>query len=210
MASDFELAYNLTAAQLLGVPSINHADHAVEEIPSVRQHTEHSASDQGKILAALQAQQLQNRADVVRRQQDAWYNEILHQSRSIESSSRELLLQAKEHRDQRMRQELEAYQQWMEQIQAEQQARLAEEAQQRRLALDRQRAHEAAEEARRARLAAEEEQRRRERERQCVVCLESNDMGDMVEISCRHWYCPDHLRGEGLLGVRSYRVSPTK
>ena len=202
MASDFELAYNLTAAQLLGVPSINHADHAVEELPSVRRHTKHSASnDQGKIHAAFQAQQLQNRADVVRRQQDAWYNEVLHQSRFIESTSRELLLQTKEHRDQRMRQELEAYQRWMDQIQAEQQARLAEEAQQRRLALEQQRAHEAAEEARQAHLAAEEEQRRRERERQCAVCLEFNDMGGMVEIPCRHWYCPDHLRGEELLGV---------
>lgn len=184
------------------MPSINHADHAVAELPSVRRHTKHSASnDQGKIHAAFQAKQLQNKADAVRRQQDAWHNEILHQSRFIESTSRELMLQAKEHRDQRMRQELEAYQQRMEQIQAEQQARLAEEAQRRRLALELHRAQEAAEEARQAHLAAEEEQRRKERERQCVVCLEFNDMGEMVEIPCRHWYCPDHLRGEELVGV---------
>ena len=133
---------------------------------------------------------------MVRRKQDAWYNEILQQSRLVESTSRQLFLQAKDQRDQRTRQELEAYQRRIEQTQVDRQARLAEEAEEQRLALEQRRVLEAAEEAQRAHLAAEEEQRRRERERECAVCLEVNDITDMVEVPCGHWYCPDHLRGK--------------
>ena len=48
----------------------------------------------------------------------------------------------------------------------------------------------------RQRLLGEEAERlRRERERECVVCLESNDIGIMVQTPCAHWYCRIHLRG---------------
>jgi len=54
-----------------------------------------------------------------------------------------------------------------------------------------------AEAAERRRLEAEEAERvRRERLKECAVCLEEIDMGMMVEVPCNHWYCRTHLRGK--------------
>jgi len=150
----------------------------------------------------------------------------MQESCRVEAMTRDLFLHARDERNQDVRQELEARERLIEQAQAERQARIAAEAERRRLALEeeqrareearrqqlaaeeeqRRREREEAEEARRQLLAAEEEQRRREREeaeqrrrereRECAVCLEENDMGDMMQVPCTHWYCRQHLRGK--------------
>ena len=43
--------------------------------------------------------------------------------------------------------------------------------------------------------AEEAERQRRARERECTVCLDMHDMGDMTELRCEHWYCRNHLQG---------------
>ena len=147
--------------------------------------------------------QLQERADLARTKQDAWLNDILEQSRFLESTTRALELQIGHEREQIRRQESETYRAGLEQRQAlvarETERRQAELIQQRRTI-------EQAGETRRLQLEAEAEwrrleaeeaeRRRRERERECAVCLDVNDMENMIEVPCRHWYCRDHLRGE--------------
>ncbi|KAK0314273.1 hypothetical protein LTR82_012990 [Friedmanniomyces endolithicus] len=44
---------------------------------------------------------------------------------------------------------------------------------------------------RRARAAAEQ---RRARLRDCAVCLDQYDLAEMIQLTCRHWYCNGHLR----------------
>ncbi|KAI4861083.1 hypothetical protein F4820DRAFT_82213 [Hypoxylon rubiginosum] len=45
------------------------------------------------------------------------------------------------------------------------------------------------------RIQAEERERiRRERFRQCAVCMEEDDMGSMIQAPCAHWYCPGDLQ----------------
>ncbi len=46
---------------------------------------------------------------------------------------------------------------------------------------------------RRAQAAAEQ---RRARLRDCAVCLDQYDLGEMIQLTCRHWYCHGDLRGE--------------
>jgi len=41
----------------------------------------------------------------------------------------------------------------------------------------------------------EAEARRRERFRECVVCLERDDMDSMRQAPCQHWYCHGDIRG---------------
>ena len=55
--------------------------------------------------------------------------------------------------------------------------------------------HTEAEEEHRRWEAEAADRRRRERERECAVCLEMNDMGGMIQAPCEHWYCQEHLRG---------------
>lgn len=202
----------MAAAQLLDEPNPNDEDLAGDTLLSGSRGAELPLrNDHGMVEAASYGRQLQERADSARRKQDVWYNETIHQSHVLESTSRQLFQQAKDERERAMRQameqQLEAQRQAIVREQAEHHARLAEEAEQQRLALEIQRrAREEAEEAERVHLAAEEEERRREREeaerrrrereRECAVCLDVNDMDNMVEVPCRHWYCRDHLRGK--------------
>lgn len=51
-------------------------------------------------------------------------------------------------------------------------------------------------EQQRRRALEEAERRRRERQRECAVCLDINDMDIMVEAPCMHWYCQIHLQGK--------------
>lgn len=169
--------------------------------------------------------QLRARADTARMKQEAWYDGIVQQSRLYESITEDLVLRLHEEREQIRRRETEAYQQTLEhrrarlaaeaeqqQASQEQERRVREEAAETRrrelLAEEEQRVRDIAEaaEALRLQLEAEEEQRlweveeaerrRRERERDCAVCLDTFDMGNMIELSCRHWYCRTHLRGK--------------
>ncbi|KAI0965131.1 hypothetical protein F4678DRAFT_453479 [Xylaria arbuscula] len=42
--------------------------------------------------------------------------------------------------------------------------------------------------------AEEQERIRRERFRQCAVCMEEDDMGSMIQVPCTHWYCHEDLQ----------------
>ncbi|RYC54653.1 hypothetical protein CHU98_g11560 [Xylaria longipes] len=42
--------------------------------------------------------------------------------------------------------------------------------------------------------AQERERIRRERLRECAVCMEADDMGSMVQAPCAHWYCHEDLQ----------------
>ena len=89
----------------------------------------------------------------------------------------------------------------------DQRRRLAEDAERRRIEEEQRRRQEAetqafiqaqieAENEERRRQAEEAERQRRERLRECVVCLESQDMSTMIQVICSHWYCREHLRGK--------------
>ncbi|KAI1772105.1 hypothetical protein F4818DRAFT_444730 [Hypoxylon cercidicola] len=55
------------------------------------------------------------------------------------------------------------------------------------------------EERERIRIQEEERERiRRERFRECAVCMEEDDMGSMIQAPCSHWYC----RGDLQIGSR--------
>ncbi|KAI0486635.1 hypothetical protein F4859DRAFT_308544 [Xylaria cf. heliscus] len=76
-----------------------------------------------------------------------------------------------------------------------------EAARQRQLEEDRILAEQMEEEARieetqiQAQEEAEERERiRRERLRECAVCMEADDMGSMIQAPCMHWYCPEDLQ----------------
>ena len=85
-------------------------------------------------------------------------------SRHVGAIRRDLFSQATDERDQAVRQELEAQERLIEEVQAKRQARIAAQAQRRRLAFkEEQRARDEVEEARKQLLAAEEERKRRER-----------------------------------------------
>ncbi|KAL8792435.1 MAG: hypothetical protein Q9195_004968 [Heterodermia aff. obscurata] len=91
-----------------------------------------------------------------------------------------------------------------------QRRRLAEDAERRRIEEEQRRRQEAETEAliqaqieaqneERRRQTEEAEQQRRERLRECVVCLESQDMSTMIQVICSHWYCRGHLRGKSFI-----------
>lgn len=44
--------------------------------------------------------------------------------------------------------------------------------------------------------AEERERIRRERLRECAVCMEEDDMGSMVQAPCTHWYCHEDLQSK--------------
>ncbi|KAI1129449.1 hypothetical protein F5Y10DRAFT_151605 [Nemania abortiva] len=44
--------------------------------------------------------------------------------------------------------------------------------------------------------AEERERIRRERLRECVVCMEQDDMGSMIQGPCAHWYCSEDLHSK--------------
>ncbi|TRX91671.1 hypothetical protein FHL15_007453 [Xylaria flabelliformis] len=41
--------------------------------------------------------------------------------------------------------------------------------------------------------AEQREQTRRQHLRECVVCMEEDDMSDMIQVPCEHWYCLEDL-----------------
>ncbi|KAI1134206.1 hypothetical protein F5Y05DRAFT_239082 [Hypoxylon sp. FL0543] len=64
------------------------------------------------------------------------------------------------------------------------------------------------EERRRIREAEERERIRRERLRECAVCMEEDEMGSMVQVTCQHWYCHEDLQNafqNALDGRRPFR-----
>ncbi|MCJ1432775.1 hypothetical protein MMC27_002132 [Xylographa pallens] len=52
-----------------------------------------------------------------------------------------------------------------------------------------------AEDLQRQEEAEDAERQRTARQRECTVCLDTFDMGIMVELRCEHWYCRDDLQG---------------
>jgi hypothetical protein len=113
--------------------------------------------------------------------QNQWEQEV----REVEDSTRRLREQIEREEEEEMERRRAA---------VEQAKRLAEE-------LERQ------EEEERQRLAAEAaEAERRERQADCVVCMEPSDKVDMCSLSCKHYYCEDCIVGRFL----SLRFSPSR
>ncbi|RWA09522.1 hypothetical protein EKO27_g5571 [Xylaria grammica] len=89
-----------------------------------------------------------------------------------------------------------------EEVRREAMIRMRDEAaRQRQLEQDRILAEQVEEEARieeariQAQAEAEERERiRRERLRECVVCMEEDDMSSMIQTPCAHWYCHEDLQ----------------
>ena len=99
-----------------------------------------------------------------------------------------------------------------------QRRRLAEDAERRQIEEEQRRRQEAetqafiqaqieADNEERRRQAEEAERQRRERLRECAVCLESQDMSTMIQIICSHWYCRGHLRGKSLIDFDRHQGS---
>ena len=93
-----------------------------------------------------------------------------------------------------------------------QRRRLAEDAERRQIEQEQRRRQEAeiqafiqaqieAENEERRRQTEEAERQRRERLRECAVCLESQDMSTMIQVICSHWYCREHLRGKSFINL---------
>ncbi len=159
-------------------------------------------------------------AEAARIAQRTWLESIRRQKNLQEETRRQYLQEAREAQEQKANEERRARHEAQEQrllarraiiaAQVERQrveneareqrilaqrAVIAAAAERRRIELEeRQRVENEVRE--RQRLLGEEAERlRRERERECVVCLESNDIGIMVQTPCAHWYCRIHLRG---------------
>jgi hypothetical protein len=120
------------------------------------------------------------RDEAIRRDQAAAMaaqNQWEQQMREAEDSTRKLREQIEREEEEEMERRRAA---------VEQAKRLAEE-------LERQ------EEEERQRLAAEAaEAERRERQADCVVCMEPSDKVDMCSLSCEHYYCEDCIIGRFL------------
>ncbi|KAF7506178.1 hypothetical protein GJ744_012158 [Endocarpon pusillum] len=130
--------------------------------------------------AAEYSQHLEEQARLSRTAQESWFADISRELRLREEQQNELLELASEERDRLRAEEKERFLRLQEDQRAWQRAILAEAAERRRLE------------------AEEAERLRRERLRECAVCLEEIDMGVMVEVPCTHWYCRTHLRGTSL------------
>lgn len=128
--------------------------------------------------AAEYTQHLEEQARLSRTAQESWFADLSRERRLREEQHNELLKLAREERERRGAEERETHLRLQEDQRARQRAILAEAAERRRLE------------------AEEVERVRRERLRQCAVCLEEIDVGVMVEVPCTHWYCRTHLRGK--------------
>lgn len=111
----------------------------------------------------------------------------------MEETRRQHLQEVREAQEQRADEIRRLQREVYEQKLSAHRARIAAAADQRRRELEEQQRAEA--EALRI-LEEEAERIRRERERDCVVCLDTNDIEVMVEAPCAHWYCRVHLRGK--------------
>ena len=103
----------------------------------------------------------------------------------------ELRFEVEEQR--RVAQELVREQERYEALLAAEEAELQEAAEE---AARQREAHLAAAEVRRQAAAEEAERQRIARQRDCTVCMETHDMGVMVQTPCSHWYCRDDIRGK--------------
>ena len=227
LRSDFELAFDLAAEEFLDNTTTNQATTVGSPADASRRSDVDPQYIHNRSWANDREEQLEDRAYIIRSKQDEWYNGILDRSRAQEATRRELFQQTKDEWESITRAESEAYHRAYEEKLADRRARLAAEAEQRRNALEqerrereqviaarqaeiaaeeerRQREREQAIAARQAEIAAEEERRRREEEerrqrlRQCAVCLEDQDMSLMIETPCGHWYCPEDLQSKAV------------
>jgi hypothetical protein len=138
-------------------------------------------------------------ADAMRRDEEASDTAIRRDRAAAMAAQNQWEQEAREAEDstRRLREQIEREEEEeMERRRAavEQAKRLAEE-------LERQ------EEEERQRLAAEAaEAERRERQADCVVCMEPSDKVDMCSLSCEHYYCEDCIIGRFL----SLRFSPPR
>lgn len=128
-----------------------------------------------------------------------------HQAQVIEAAEKRREAEEEENRRRRRiyeEQQAEQRARAIEAAEAAERRREAEEEERRRRRIyeeqqevERQeRAAEAAETRRRA--AEEAERRRRERERECLACTDTADMGTMAQVACTHWYCRECLQGK--------------
>ncbi len=212
LRSDFELAFDLAAEEFLDHSTANQATTVGALTDAARNPDLDRERIHNSFWANDHEEQLENRAYITRSKQDEWYNGILDRSRAREATRRELFQQTKDEWENIAREESEAYHRAYEEELASRRARLAAEAERRQNALEQERrAREQAIAARQAEIAAEEEQRwrqeeeRRERLRECAVCLEDQDMGLMIEAPCRHWYCREDIQSKAV-----YASSPRK
>lgn len=203
LRSDFELALDLAAEQLLDYSTTHPANIASTRADGGKDLGIDTGRSYTRFQADSRDQQREERAYTTRRKQDDWYNGILDNSRFHEATRRGFFLQAKDERERITREESEAYRRAQEERLAGRRERLEAEAEQRRYELqEEERVREQAIAARQAQLAAEEEERqrqeeeRRARERECAVCLEAADMWLMVEAPCGHWYCREDLQSK--------------
>jgi hypothetical protein len=128
--------------------------------------------------AAEYTQHLEEQARLSRTAQESWIADVSRERILQEQQHNEVLKLAREERERLRAEERESFLRLQEEQQARQRAILAEAAERRRLE------------------AEEAERVRRERLRECAVCLEEIDMGVMIEVPCTHWYCRTHLRGK--------------
>ena len=213
LRSDFELAFDLAAEDFLD----NSATNQATTVGALVDASWRSDLDPQRIHSSFWAndhqEQLEDRASITRSKQDEWYNGILDRSRAREATRREHVQQTKDEWESITRAESEAYHRAQEEELANRRARLAAEAEQRRNALEQERrAREQAIAARQAEIAAEEERRRRQEEgrrqrlRECAVCLEDQDMLLMIEAPCSHWYCRGDIQSKAVMPqAKKYR-----
>ena len=168
-------------------------------------------SQQWGTILQTKATQARTESSEARRQELETYWQIQeqqlaeHRSRLAEAAERRRIAQEERQRAieeeallQRLQLEAEEEHRRWEAEEAAEQRRIAQEEQQRMIEEEArlQRLRLEAEEEHRRREAEAAERRRRERERECAVCLEMNDMGGMIQTPCQHWYCQEHLRGK--------------
>ena len=157
------------------------------------EHLHHVRNGHASSSRAYSHAEIHKRAEAAQKAQSIWFESIGSERRLLEEKRRQCLQEEREAHEQRAdesrRLQLEAYEQKL----SAGRARIAAAADQRRREIEEQQRAEA--EA--LRLVKKEAERvRRERERDCAVCLDSNDIGVMVEAPCAHWYCRVHLRGK--------------
>lgn len=121
---------------------------------------------------------LHEQAMSARRAQETWFQDVTREASLREAQHRDARQFSREERERIIEQERDDHRRTCEQYHAQQRARFEEAKEQKRRAVE------------------EVERLRRERQRECAVCLDINDMGIMVEAPCMHWYCRIHLQGK--------------
>ncbi|KAH7393088.1 hypothetical protein BKA66DRAFT_320879 [Pyrenochaeta sp. MPI-SDFR-AT-0127] len=169
-------------------------------------HTSTSAVSTGAIqLSAGYLEVLQDAVRLSQHEQDVWAEEVL----SVAAQAREIRYEARREiiseASRQIEQQREEQQRVLAERDAQRRARAAERQERQRQEelnlrnereeAERRRREEraAAEEAER-RAAAEAEQRRRERFRQCIICMEDIDLSLVTQTPCSHWSCRTCLR----------------